>query len=107
MGLRDKVKEGGAKPEPEPEPVQEPQESAGQEEAGAAPPAEEKKADEKAPDLEPSLRLDEALTAAGVTHELFLYEDTTHYLDQVNVTPDTAELYRRLTAFMDRYVRQQ
>jgi dipeptidyl aminopeptidase/acylaminoacyl peptidase len=53
-----------------------------------------------------SLRLDKALTAAGVTHELFLYEDTTHYLDQVNVTPDTAELYRRLAAFLDRYVRQ-
>jgi hypothetical protein len=54
-----------------------------------------------------SLRLDQALTAAGVTHELFLYEDTTHYLDQVNVTPDTAELYRRLAAFLDRYVRKQ
>ena len=53
-----------------------------------------------------SLRLDETLTAAGVTHELFLYEDTSHYLDQVNVTPDTAELYRRLSVFLDRYVRQ-
>jgi dienelactone hydrolase len=53
-----------------------------------------------------SLRLDEALAAAGVAHELFLYEDTTHYLDQVNVTPDTAELYRRLAAFLDRYVRR-
>jgi len=53
-----------------------------------------------------SLRLDEALTAAGVTHELFLYEDTSHYLDLVNITADTAELYRRLTVFLDRYVRQ-
>jgi hypothetical protein len=54
-----------------------------------------------------SLRLDEALTAAGATHELFIYEDTSHYLDQVNITPDTAEVYRRLTVFIDTYVRQQ
>jgi hypothetical protein len=54
-----------------------------------------------------SLRLAEALAAEGVTHELFIYEDTTHYLDQVNVTPDTAELYRRLIAFLERYVRQR
>jgi pimeloyl-ACP methyl ester carboxylesterase len=53
-----------------------------------------------------SLRLAEALTAVGATPELFLYEDTSHYLDQVNVTPDTAELYRRLLAFLDRYVRK-
>ena len=53
-----------------------------------------------------SLRLADALDAAGVTHELFLYQDTTHYLDPAHVTPDTAELYRRLTAFLDRYVRQ-
>jgi dipeptidyl aminopeptidase/acylaminoacyl peptidase len=53
-----------------------------------------------------AVRFAEALDSAGVTHELFLYEDTTHYLDQVNVTPDTAELYRRLTAFLDTYVRQ-
>jgi hypothetical protein len=51
-------------------------------------------------------RFADALAAAGVVHELFLYEDTTHYLDQVNVTPDTAELYRRLTAFLDAHVRQ-
>jgi len=51
-------------------------------------------------------RLAAALDEAGVPYELFLYEDTTHYLDQVNVTPDTAELYRRLTEFLDRYVRQ-
>lgn len=50
-------------------------------------------------------RLAEALDDAGVPYELFLYEDTTHYLDQVNVTPDTAELYRRLTLFLDTYVR--
>ena len=53
-----------------------------------------------------SIRFAEALGAAGVPHELFLYEDTTHYLDQVNVTPETAELYSRLAAFLDRYVRQ-
>jgi hypothetical protein len=54
-----------------------------------------------------SVRLAEALDTAEVTYELFLYEDTTHYLDQVNVTPDTAELYRRLIAFLDKYVRRQ
>ncbi|HUW10006.1 MAG TPA: carboxypeptidase regulatory-like domain-containing protein [Anaerolineae bacterium] len=51
-------------------------------------------------------RFAEVLEAAGVTHELFLYGDTTHYLDQVNITPDTAELYRRLTAFLNAQVRQ-
>jgi hypothetical protein len=54
-----------------------------------------------------SLRLDEALTAVGATHELFIYEDTSHYLDQVNITPNTAEVYRRLTVHLDTYVRQQ
>lgn len=53
-----------------------------------------------------SLRLAEAMAAEGMTHELFIYEDTTHYLDQINITPDTAELYRRLITFLDRYVRQ-
>jgi dipeptidyl aminopeptidase/acylaminoacyl peptidase len=52
-----------------------------------------------------SVRLAEALEEAGVPHELYLYEDTTHYLDQVNITPDTAELYWRINAFLDRYVR--
>jgi hypothetical protein len=54
-----------------------------------------------------SERFAAALDAAGVPHELFLYEDTTHYLDQVNITPETAELYSRLAAFLDRYVRKQ
>ena len=53
-----------------------------------------------------AVRFAHALAAAGVTHELFLYRDTTHYLDQVNITPDTAELYRRLVAFLDKYMRK-
>ena len=53
-----------------------------------------------------SLRLADALQAAGVTYELFLYEDTSHYLDPEHATPGTAELYRRLVAFLDRYVRR-
>ena len=53
-----------------------------------------------------SLQFADVLAAAGVTHELYLYEDTSHYLDQVNITPDTAELYRRLAVFADTYVRQ-
>ena len=51
-------------------------------------------------------RFAEVLEAAGVAHELFLYGDTTHYLDQVNITPDTAELYRRLTAFLNAQVQE-
>ena len=51
-------------------------------------------------------QFDDNLTAAGTTHELFIYEDTSHYLDQINITPDTAELYRRLAIFLDTYVRQ-
>jgi dipeptidyl aminopeptidase/acylaminoacyl peptidase len=54
-----------------------------------------------------SIRFAEALDAAGVPHELFLYQDTTHYLDLVNITPETAELYRRMVVFLDRYVRNQ
>jgi hypothetical protein len=54
-----------------------------------------------------SIRFAETLEAAGVPHELFLYEDTTHYLDQVNITPETAELYSRLAAFLNRYVRNR
>jgi acetyl esterase/lipase len=53
-----------------------------------------------------SLRLDEALTAAQAVHELFIYEDTSHYLDQINITPETAELYRRMSVWLDTYVRQ-
>ena len=53
-----------------------------------------------------SLRLADALQAAGVTHELFIYEDTSHYLDPEHATPGTAELYRRLVTFLDRYVRR-
>jgi len=53
-----------------------------------------------------SLRLDAALTAVQAVHELFIYEDTSHYLDQINITPDTAELYRRMSVWLDTYVRQ-
>jgi hypothetical protein len=47
-----------------------------------------------------SQRFAQALQDAGVEHELYLYQDTSHYLDQVNITPETAELYRRLAAFL-------
>jgi hypothetical protein len=53
-----------------------------------------------------SVRFSEALDDAGIEHELYLYQDTTHYLDQVNITPETAELYRRLATFLDRHLRQ-
>jgi dipeptidyl aminopeptidase/acylaminoacyl peptidase len=43
-----------------------------------------------------------ALDAAGVPHELLLYEDTTHYLDAYSPTPATRRVYERVLA----YVRQ-
>ena len=43
-----------------------------------------------------------ALDAAGVPHELLLYEDTTHYLDAYNPTPATHRVYEQV---LD-YVRQ-
>jgi hypothetical protein len=51
-----------------------------------------------------SERFAQALQDAGVEVELYLYQDTSHYLDQVNITPETAELYRRLAAFLDRHL---
>ena len=44
--------------------------------------------------------LDRALTAAGVPHELLLYEDTTHYLDAYNPTPGTRLVYDRVLQYV-------
>jgi dipeptidyl aminopeptidase/acylaminoacyl peptidase len=52
-----------------------------------------------------SQRFAQALQDAGVEHELYLYQDTSHYLDQVDITPETAELYRRMAAFLARHLR--
>jgi acetyl esterase/lipase len=41
-----------------------------------------------------------ALAAAGVPHELLLYEDTTHYLDAYNPTPATHMVYERVLAYV-------
>lgn len=41
-----------------------------------------------------------ALAAAGVPHELLLYEDTTHYLDAYNPTPATHRVYERVLAYV-------
>jgi len=41
-----------------------------------------------------------ALDAAGVPHELLLYEDTTHYLDAYNPTPATRMVYERVLAYV-------
>jgi acetyl esterase/lipase len=54
-----------------------------------------------------SERFAQALQDAGVEHELYLYQDTSHYLDQVNITPETAELYRLLATFLDRHLRPE
>jgi hypothetical protein len=44
--------------------------------------------------------LADALQAAGVPHELLLYEDTTHYLDAYNPTPATYRVYERVLAYV-------
>ena len=44
--------------------------------------------------------LDRALTAAGVPHELLLYEDTTHYLDAYHPTPGTRLVYDRVLQYV-------
>jgi hypothetical protein len=44
--------------------------------------------------------LADALAAAGVPHELLLYEDTTHYLDAYNPTPGTHMVYERVLAYV-------
>ena len=54
-----------------------------------------------------SQRFAQALQDAGIEHELYLYQDTSHYLDQVNITPETAELYRRMAAFLERHLRTE
>ncbi len=41
-----------------------------------------------------------ALAAAGVPHELLLYEDTTHYLDAYNPTPGTELVYERVLKYV-------
>lgn len=51
-----------------------------------------------------SVRFAEALTAAGMPHELILYEDTTHYLNTVNPTPATMDVYWRMVAFLRRWL---
>lgn len=43
---------------------------------------------------------DRALNAAGVPHELLLYEDTTHYLDAYDPTPGTHLVYERVLSFV-------
>jgi dipeptidyl aminopeptidase/acylaminoacyl peptidase len=49
--------------------------------------------------------LDQAMTAAGVPHDLLLYEDTTHYLDAYRPTQATHMVYERIVAFAKEYAR--
>jgi len=49
--------------------------------------------------------LDAAMTAAGVPHDLLLYEDTTHYLDAYNPTRATHTVYERVVAFAKEHTR--
>ena len=46
-----------------------------------------------------------AMTGAGVQHDLFLYEDTTHYLDAYHPTPATHLVYERILAFAKEHTR--
>lgn len=48
--------------------------------------------------------LDATLTAADMPHEVFLYEDTTHYLDAYNPTPATFEVFERTLAFVKQHL---
>lgn len=45
-----------------------------------------------------------AMAAANMPHELFLYADTTHYLDAYNPTPATFEVLERTLAFVKQHV---
>jgi dipeptidyl aminopeptidase/acylaminoacyl peptidase len=49
--------------------------------------------------------LDSAMTRAGVSHDLLLYEDTTHYLDAYNPTEATHLVYERILAFAQEHTR--
>ena len=48
-----------------------------------------------------------AMTDAGMPHELFLYEDTTHYLDAYNPTPATFEVFERTLEFVKQHLPPQ
>lgn len=48
-------------------------------------------------------RLADALTAAGVPHELYLYHSSTHYLDPRNPTPAAVAVFDRTLAFIEQY----
>jgi len=49
--------------------------------------------------------LDAAMAAAGVPHDLLLYDDTTHYLDAYNPTPATHTVYECVVAFAKQHTR--
>jgi hypothetical protein len=49
--------------------------------------------------------LDVAMAAAGVPHDLLLYEDTTHYLDAYHPTQATHLVYERIVAFAKEHTR--
>jgi hypothetical protein len=49
--------------------------------------------------------LDAAMAAAGVPHDLLLYEDTTHYLDAYNPTQATHTVYECVVAFAKEHTR--
>jgi hypothetical protein len=49
--------------------------------------------------------LDTSMTAAGVRHDLLLYEDTTHYLDAYHPTQATYMVYERIVAFAKEHTR--
>jgi dipeptidyl aminopeptidase/acylaminoacyl peptidase len=46
-----------------------------------------------------------AMAAAGVQHDLLLYEDTTHYLDAYNPTPATHLVFERVLEFAKEHAR--
>lgn len=47
-----------------------------------------------------SVRFAQALAEAGVLHELILYQDTTHYLNTVNPSPEGIAVFWRMIEFL-------
>lgn len=53
-----------------------------------------------------SERFARAVQNAGFERELYLHQDTRHYLAQADITPETAERYRRLAAYLAFHLRE-
>jgi acetyl esterase/lipase len=48
-----------------------------------------------------SVRFAQALADAGIPHELILYQDTTHYLNTINPSPEGVAVFWRMVEFLN------